>query len=114
MAENSSDLGVSFEQFIIQEVRAYLSYSRINKNVTYWRTRGYEVDLIIGQDVAIEIKFSRRFKTDYLDGLLALKEEKLIKNFYVVGRFPSEGHSQGIEYLGYQAFLNKLWSGKII
>lgn len=114
MAENSSDMGSCFEQFLIQEVRAYLSYAKINKSITYWRTRGYEVDLIIGQDVAIEIKFGKQFKSEYLDGLLALKEEKLIKKFYIVGRFASDGNSQGIEHLGYQNFLKQLWSGGVV
>jgi hypothetical protein len=114
LPEGSADLGVSFEQFIIQEVRAYLSYSRSHKGMTYWRTRGYDVDLIVGQDIAIEIKFSRRFKPEYLDGLLALKEEKLIKKFYVVGRFPTSGALEGIEYLNYEIFLKKLWQGELL
>lgn len=77
LPENSSDLGVSFEQFIVQEIRAYLSYSRKEKNLTFWKTRGFEVDLLVGRDLAIEIKYSKQFKSEYLDGLLALKEENL-------------------------------------
>lgn len=114
LKENHSDIGDSFEQFIIQEVRAYLSYQRINKKLSYWRTRGYEVDLIIGDDVAIEIKFSKAVKDDFFKGLKALKEEKIIKKFLVVGRFEKTGVVDSIEYVGYQDFLTKLWSGKII
>lgn len=114
MGENSSDLGVSFEQFIIQEMRAYLSYSRLHKEMTYWRTGPHEVDLIVGQDVAIEIKYAKQFKPEFCSGLLALKEEKMIKKYYVVGRFNAEGQRDGIEYLGYESFLKRLWKGDIV
>ena len=114
LAENSSDLGVSFEQFMILEVRAYLSYNKMNKSMTYWRTRDFEVDLIIGNEVAIEFKFSKLFKPEFLKGLHALKEERLLKKFYLVGRFQSSGQHQDIEYFNYADFLKKLWSGQII
>lgn len=114
MAENSSDLGVSFEQFIIQEVRAYLSYNRIMKETTFWRTKNAEVDLIVGNELAIEIKYSKQFKEEFLTGLLFLKEEKLIKSFLLVGRFPGEGVRNGIRYLNYQIFLKELWSGRYV
>lgn len=114
LAENSSDLGISFEQFIIQEVRAYLSYNRIKKDLFYWRTKSQEVDLIIGHDLAIEIKFSKNFKDEFLKGLLLLKEENLIKKYLVVGRFSSKGITEGIEYLPYQDFLKLLWDGNLL
>ena len=77
LAENSSDLGINFEQFMIQEIRAYLSYRRIKKPIFYWRAKGYEVDLIIGNDIALEFKLGRHFKPEFTKGLVALKEEKL-------------------------------------
>jgi predicted AAA+ superfamily ATPase len=113
LAENSSDLGICFEQFLIQEIRAYLSYNRIKKNITYWRSKDFEVDLIIGQDIALEFKFSQNFKTEFTKGLRALQQEGLIKKFMVVGRFSQKGTSDGIEYLGYTSFLSLLWSGNI-
>ncbi len=112
LRESHSDIGVCFEQFIIQEVRAYLSYSRKDKNLTYWRTRGHEVDLIVGKDLALEVKFSKEFKSEFLSGLRALREEKLIKKFIVVGRFSKTGISDGIPYMNYQEFLQDLWVGK--
>lgn len=114
MGPGQSDLGVSFEQFIIQEVRAYLDYSRKDKDLAYWRTRGCEVDLIVGRDLAVEIKFAERFSPKFLKGLSALKEEGLIRRFLVVGRFPEGGTSQGIDYLGYREFLRMLWAGDIL
>jgi predicted AAA+ superfamily ATPase len=114
LKENHTDLGWSFEQFIIQEVRAYLSYTRKLDKLTYWKSKPYEVDLIIGNKAAVEIKFSKSVKDEFFDGLVALKEEKLIKKFFLVGRFTSEGNNDGIAYINYAQFLKKLWAGEIV
>lgn len=112
--ENHSDIGFCFEQFIIQEVKAYLSYNRKRYGLTYWKSKPYEVDLIVGDEVAIEIKFSKNIKDEFFDGLEALAEEKIIKKFYLVGRFSSDGMKDKVNYLTYQSFLKKLWNHEII
>lgn len=114
MAENSSDLGVNFEQFLIQEVRAFLSYNRIKKEISFWRMKDNEVDLIIGFDLALEFKMSQNFKREYIKSLNLLREEQLIKRYIVVGRFTSGGTVDGVEYMPYQEFLELLWNGKLI
>jgi predicted AAA+ superfamily ATPase len=110
LAEGSTDLGPSFEHFIINEVRAYLSYHRKNSSISYWRSRKTEVDLLVGKKLAIEIKFSKTFKPEFTDGLGALREESLIEKYMVIGRFQNSGVYEGIEYLPYQEFLKRLWS----
>lgn len=113
--EKSSDIGHSFEQFIINEVRMYLSYSQSLKKISYWRSKKYEVDLIIGDELGIEIKFSKVVKDDFFDGIHALNEEKKIKKFIVVGRFSNNGQiEKNIEYMDYAYFLDLLWSGKLV
>lgn len=112
MTEGSSDLGICFEHLIINEVRSYLSYNRIDKKIYYWRTKESEVDLIIGNDLAIEIKFSKNIKPEHYQGLLKLEEEKLIKKYIVVGRFKSEGQIGNISYVPYEIFLKNLWHNK--
>jgi predicted AAA+ superfamily ATPase len=114
LSENSADMGILFEHFIINEVRAYLSYKRKLDQMTYWRSRDCEVDLIIGNKVGIEIKYAHSFKKEHVKGLLALKEEKLIPQMYVVGRFNLEGTYHDIPYLNYDNFLSLLWNDQII
>ena len=50
-----SDLfGQAFEHFIALELRPYLSYRRVKKDLTYWlTTHGVKVDFIVGNEIAI-------------------------------------------------------------
>ncbi len=114
MAPNSSDIGISFEQFIINEVRAYLSYFRKKHAICYWRSKDNEVDLIVGHELAIEIKYSTQFKPEHSRGLIAFCEEVQIKTRYVIGRYTSSGIYKDTKYLPYQNFLKELWSHKIL
>ena len=114
LSENTTEIGNSFEQFIILEVRAYLSYSRSLKKMSYWRSKKLEVDLIVGDDLAIEIKFSKTVKDSHFENLRALKEEKKIKNFMLIARFDSSGVTDDqIQYMSYQEFLKKLWAHQL-
>ena len=75
--ERSELFGLAFEHFIINEVRAHLGYERIDLPMQYWRsTSQFEVDLIIGTDLAVEIKASALVTDKHLKGLRALREEK--------------------------------------
>jgi hypothetical protein len=39
------------------EIRAYLGYRRIKLSLSFWRsTHGHEVDFLIGEKVAVEVK----------------------------------------------------------
>jgi predicted AAA+ superfamily ATPase len=114
MSEGSTDMGIAFEHFIINEVRAYLAYRRIDKKLSYWRSGKVEVDLVVGKDLAIEIKFSKQMKDEFYSGLKALKEEGLVKKFMIVGRFGSQGERDGVSYLPYEKFLKLLWAGELV
>jgi predicted AAA+ superfamily ATPase len=53
--------GPALEHQVFLELRAYLDYRRIDRPLTFWRTHGgHEVDFLIGDEVAIEVKGSRR------------------------------------------------------
>lgn len=114
--ERSELFGKAFEHFIILEVRAYLSYSRKRLNMSYWRsTSKYEVDLLIGDKVAIEIKSTELVQDKHLKGLRALKEEKLIEKYIVVSLDLKKRVTQDkIKILPWKQFLEKLWKGNIV
>ena len=113
--EKSELFGEAFEHFIILEVRAYNHYLRRKQKLTYWRsTSQMEVDLIVGQQLAIEVKGSSLVSENHLKGLRALKEEGLLQRYLVVSLDLNERITRdGIEIVPWQMFLGKLWSGQL-
>ncbi len=107
--------GNAYEHFIINEVRAWISYSRAYDNLTYWRsTSMFEVDLLIGQKVAIEIKATKLVQDKHLKGLRSLKEEQLIERYIIVSLDREKKTTEdGIVIYPWEMFLKDLWSGKI-
>ena len=115
LKENHSEIGISFEQWMIHEIRAFLSYSEKIDTLTYWRSKQEEVDLIVGRKWALEFKMAKRVKEEHFSGLRALKEEGQISSYALVGRFSEKGKtSDGIWYFPFELFLKSLWAGKLL
>lgn len=112
----SSDLfGLRFEQFIAMEIRAYLSYSRKRLSLNYWRSvNGQEVDFLIGDSIAIEVKSTSRVSKRHRKGLKALKEESVFEKFYLVSLDLDLSEHDGIIQIYWKDFLTKLWSDLIV
>ena len=106
----------AFEHFVILEVRAYLSYARKHVDMCYWRSVSkFEVDLVVGDEVAIEIKATQQIADKHLKGLRALDEEGLVRRLVAVSLDTGERKTaDGIEILPWQVFLERLWSGELI
>lgn len=114
--EDSELFGKAFEHFIVLETRAFLSYTRKNNIMYYWRsTSQFEVDLILDNLWAIEIKAAKSIGDKHLKGLRALKEEGKIQNFAVVSCDRLERKTQdGIFIFPWKDFITKLWKGEIV
>ncbi|MGD8294641.1 MAG: AAA family ATPase [Desulfobacterales bacterium] len=114
--EGSELFGKAFEHFILLEVRAFLSYARKNIGMYYWRsTSKFEVDLILDNQWAVEIKGTSSIQNKHLKGLKALKEEGNIQNFAAVSCDRYERKTQDdITVFPWKLFLEKLWNGDII
>ena len=114
--DRNSDLyGKSFEQFMGMEIRAYLGYRRIKLPLSFWRsTHGHEVDFLIGDKVAVEIKSSRRVTSTDVKGLKVLAEEKIFSDFYLVSHDPVVTKKGNINTIHWKKFMERLWSDKII
>lgn len=112
---NSSQYGTAFEQFIGMELRAYLSYRRVKQPLTFWRsTHGHEVDFIIGDNTAIEVKSSAKISRKHLAGLTVLAEERVCRNYYLVCHDRVGATTQGIHIMHWEKFLDKLWRDEIV
>ncbi len=107
----SREFGEAFEQFLILEIRAYLSYFRKKKKLYYWRsTSKLEVDLLIDSSFAIEIKSSEQIQEKHLKGLRALKEEGLFQRYIVISNDRNKRITKdGIEIFPWKIFLQELW-----
>jgi predicted AAA+ superfamily ATPase len=113
--DRNSDLyRQSFEQWIFMELSAYLSYRRRNEKLRFWRSLDrYEVDFTIGDEVAIEVKSTRRLNGDDFSGIRALKEEGVFKAFYIVSNDPIDLVKDGVHCLNWKTFLQRLWADQI-
>jgi predicted AAA+ superfamily ATPase len=112
----SSEFGAAFEHFVFMELRAYLSYRRDKRALSYWRTTsGFEVDFVLGDaEVAIEAKSSETVTSDHLRGLRAWREEHRSSRCILVCRVPRARVTEdGIEVLPIATFLRRLWAGEI-
>ena len=116
MQLESTDFGKAFEHLIFQEVIAYLSYSEKDKNLYYWRTtRGYEVDMILGEgEVAIEIKSSREIVSRHTKGLKAFKEDFPEARLIIVSLEDQPRLVNEVEVYPAMQFLKMLWNGEVI
>ncbi|OGV28065.1 MAG: hypothetical protein A3F18_05325 [Legionellales bacterium RIFCSPHIGHO2_12_FULL_37_14] len=115
--EKSELFGLAFEHFIALELRAYISYRRLMKPLRYWRTTSQiEVDFIIGDEVAIEVKSSHLVQDKHLQGLRMLKEENIkpLIRYIVVSCDPKQRvTNDGIEIYPWADFLEMLWKDQL-
>ena len=112
--DRNSDLyGKSFEQFIGMEIRACLSYARSKRPLAYWRsTHGHEVDFVIGEETAIEVKAATKVTNRDMKGLKAIEEEGVFSNFLLVSQDPVSRTTGKIRALHWENFLERLWNGE--
>lgn len=108
--------GIALEHLIFLELRAFLSYRRAPYPLSYWRTHSqFEVDFLLGDEVAIEVKSSHRVTERDERGLRALSDDLTLKRRIIVCREPFERKSSsGVEILPVEIFLERLWSGGIV
>ena len=117
ISEEKGELfGRAFEHFIFTEIAAHSSYSELNYDINFWRTKsGLEVDFILGGgDVAIEVKGVSRLDSRYLRPLAAFIDEYSPEKALVVCNEKAERVVGKIRIMPWETFLRSLWEGGII
>lgn len=114
--EPASDLyGQAFEHFIALELQAYISYRRLHISLNYWRSsHGHEVDFIVGDTIAIEVKTTQQVTAKHLKGLYVIAEENICQKYYLISLDPINRKLDSIEILYWRDFLQRLWNDSII
>lgn len=104
------EAGNAFEHWIFQELKTACDY-RIQKSLHTWRsTNQFEVDFILNETWAIEVKAKKNITTQDFKGLRALKEENICTRYSVVC-FSEQKllMDDGIEVLPYMDFLKEIF-----
>jgi predicted AAA+ superfamily ATPase len=114
--ERGEAFGRAFEHFIFMELAAHASYSELNYQIHFWRTKsGLEVDFVLGEgEVSIEVKGQRVVDNKDLRSLAAFMDEYQPKKALVVSLETEERVIGKIRILPWRRFLEELWAGGII
>jgi len=113
-SEGTKEYGEAFETYIMHELVSARDYGLI-EDLTFWRsTSGFEVDFLIGDSTAIEVKAKRNVSAKDLKSLKAFAEEKKFKHFICVSLEERARRIGNIDILPYKDFFLKLWNKKFI
>lgn len=106
------EFGHAFEAWLLHELKTWCD-TRAVQDLHFWRTTsGYEVDFILGDHTAIEVKCKPNISPRDLKPLRALAEEVTLKRTLCVSLEPRRRVVDGVEILPYAAFLEALWAGE--
>ena len=107
--------GPALEQLVFAELSAWLSYARDQRTLAYWRTEdGSEVDFVIGDEVAIEVKATSSVSRRDLTGLQRLAAETTLKRQFLVCRESVPRLIGAVQILPIKDFLERLWDGELL
>jgi len=104
------EFGEAFETYLMHELVSYSDYIS-GEPLSYWRsTSGFEVDFILGEHTAVEVKAKANISAPDLKPLRALAEEKKLKRYLCVSLEPRERNLENVTVLPFRDFLEALWS----
>ena len=110
VAPGSKEFGECFEAFIGQELKVYSEYKG-HGPLAYWRsTAGHEVDFIVDDKVAVEVKATAHISRDDLKGLRAIREEKKLRQYIVMCFVDTPRVVDGIHVMPWRMALDQLWA----
>lgn len=106
------EFGEAFETYLMHELTSYCHYLS-GEPLSYWRsTSGFEVDFVIGEHTAVEVKAKENLSASDLKSLQAIAEEKMLKHYLCVSLEPRMRKIAGVTVLPYKEFLEFLWGGE--
>lgn len=106
------ELGFAFETYLLHELKAYSAYVS-EEPIAFWRsTSGYEVDFLIGDHTAVEVKAKTAVGPHDLRSLRGLAEERQFKRLLCVSLETRRRQVGDITILPYGQFLDRLWAGE--
>jgi predicted AAA+ superfamily ATPase len=114
LARRSPEFGEAFESYVLHELSTYEDYVG-GAALAYWRsTSNFEVDFVLADRTAIEVKAKDPVADRDLRGLRALREERLLRDYVVVSLEARPRAVDGIRVLPWRQFLEELWDGRFV
>jgi predicted AAA+ superfamily ATPase len=108
------EFGEALETYLMHELTCHSDYVS-QQPLGYWRsTTGFEVDFIIGDHTAIEVKAKENVSSQDLKSLRVLAEEKQLKRYLCVSLEPRARRVEGVSVLPLTEFLKGLWNGEYV
>ncbi len=114
---HTAGYGKAFEHLIWQELNAYQKYFARRSRINFFRDiHGAEVDFVLDERIAVEVKSAQIVHDKHLRGLEAILEQSdfPIERRIVVCQEPQRRKVAGIEMIPYGEFLEELWSGTLL
>ena len=106
------EFGQGVETYLMHELVAYRDYIS-GEPLRYWRsTSGFEVDFILGDHTAIEVKAKDTVSPQDVKSLRALAEERKLKRYVCVSLEARPRRVDGLALVPVREFLDALWSGE--
>lgn len=109
----TADFGIAFEHYLFHELRTWVDTCAPALPLTFWRSQsGHEVDFVLGDHTAIEVKATRNVKPVDTRGLRALGAELTLRHQIVVCCEEVPRQLDGVQILPWAEFLDQLWAGR--
>ena len=110
--QGTPEFGEAFETLVMHELLSYKDY-KSEESLSYWRsTSGFEVDFIIGDHTAVEVKAKENISRNDVKALMMLAEERNLKRYLCVSLEPRPRRFGNVNILPYKDFFQTLWSGE--
>jgi predicted AAA+ superfamily ATPase len=115
ISENSPAFGKYLEQIIFLELKARIDYLMSSSRLSFWRSLSQlEVDFLIDDRIAVEVKSTSRVSKSDTKGLVALGEDLKLERKIIVCRDKTYRREDGIEVFHYEDFLKAIWKPDFI
>jgi len=115
---NDTERGPLLETLVLHELRAAIAYQNLGGTLSYWRTpSGAEIDFVWERGdkrVGIEVKASKRWRSEYGSALADLKKEGRITAAFGVYTGGERLKERDLTALPFVEFTRDLTAGKVL
>ena len=96
------------------ELKAYIDYFSSDTQLGFWRIdEENEVDFIINDNIAIEVKANEMVQEKHLKGLIKFSQNEKVQKKIIVSLDKEKRKIGDVEVYPYRIFLKELWMGEI-